>query len=221
MRSEAGIITSSLSTSLKSTCVILIYDLAQAKSEALVNIYSLLKQNIKSCNANQAATATKTAKKKGLFSKTKNFARAAHFFLYFYAVVLYDDNVELPETSWVHVLWRKCCLRSCLLFFRCRSFLPWWPLAVSHFLTAAVKFSCYSSNEIGLLCLFISGSSSFSVIHANVDFKIKWKDWESASLLLLFLSLKVRVAILRFTAEMRVYLKCKISTRFTWRGGRT
>ena len=64
MRSEAGIITSSLSTSLKSTCVILIYNLAQAKSEALVNIYSLLKQNIKSCNAKQAATATKTAKKK-------------------------------------------------------------------------------------------------------------------------------------------------------------
>ena len=46
MPSEAGIITSSLSTSLKSTCVILIYNLALAKSEALVNIYSLLKQNI-------------------------------------------------------------------------------------------------------------------------------------------------------------------------------
>ena len=64
MRSEAGIITSSLSTGLKSTCVILIYNLARAKSEALVNIYSLLKQNIKSCNANQAATVTKTTKKK-------------------------------------------------------------------------------------------------------------------------------------------------------------
>ena len=75
------------------------YNLARAKSEALVNIYSLLKQNIKSCNANQAATATKTAKKKGLFSKTNNFARAAHFFVYFFAVVLHDDNVKLPETS--------------------------------------------------------------------------------------------------------------------------
>ena len=41
-------------------------------------------------------------------------------------------------------------------------------------LVAAIKFSCYSSNEIGLLCFFfISGSSSFSVFHANVDFKIK------------------------------------------------
>ena len=44
-------------------------------------------------------------------------------------------------------------------------------------LVAAIKFSCYSSNEIVLLCFFfISGSSSFSVIHANVDFKIKLKE---------------------------------------------
>ena len=45
--------------------------------------------------------------------------------------------------------------------------------SISHFLTAAIKFSRYSSNEIGILCFLISGSSSFSVIHANVDFKIK------------------------------------------------
>ena len=47
--------------------------------------------------------------------------------------------------------------------------------SVSHFLTAAIKFSCYSSNEIDLLCFLICGSSSFSVIHANVDVKIKSK----------------------------------------------
>ena len=45
-------------------------------------------------------------------------------------------------------------------FFRCRSFLPWYVAAsISHFLTAPIKFSCYSSNEIGLLCFFISGSN--------------------------------------------------------------
>ena len=49
--------------------------------------------------------------------------------------------------------------------------------SISHFLTAAIKFSCYSSNEIGLLCFFfISISSSFSVIHANEDFKINSKE---------------------------------------------
>ena len=72
-------------------------DFARAKSEGLVNIYSLLKQNIKSCNANQAVRATETAK--NLISKKNNFARAAHFFVHFFAVVLHDDNVKLPETS--------------------------------------------------------------------------------------------------------------------------
>ena len=48
--------------------------------------------------------------------------------------------------------------------------------SISHFLTAAVKFSSCSSNEIGLLCFFIPGSSFFSVMHANVDFKIKSKE---------------------------------------------
>ena len=47
---------------------------------------------------------------------------------------------------------------------------------ISHFLTAAIKFSCYFSNEIGLLCFFISCFSAFSVIHANVDLKIKLKE---------------------------------------------
>ena len=28
-----------------------------------------------------------------------NFARAAHFFVHFFAVVLHDYNVKLPETS--------------------------------------------------------------------------------------------------------------------------
>ena len=35
----------------------------------------------------------------GLISKNNNFARAAHFFVHFFAVVLHDYNVKLPETS--------------------------------------------------------------------------------------------------------------------------
>ena len=59
---------------------------------------------------------------------------------------------------------------SIFFFFGCRSFSPWWPLEFLLFLTAAIKFSCFSSNEIGLLC--------FPVIHVNVDIKIniKWKE---------------------------------------------
>ena len=35
----------------------------------------------------------------GLISKKSNFARVTHFFLHFFAVVLQDYNVKLPETS--------------------------------------------------------------------------------------------------------------------------
>ena len=48
--------------------------------------------------------------------------------------------------------------------------------SISHLLTAAIKFSCYSSNEIGLLCFFLSLALALSVIHAKVDPKIKSKE---------------------------------------------
>ena len=58
-------------------------------------------------------------------------------------------------------------------FFHCRSFPPLVATSISHFLTAAIKFSCFSSNEIGPRCfLLISLVSSFSVIHVNRDIKI-------------------------------------------------
>ena len=44
----------------------------------------------------------------GLISKKAlNFARAAHFSLQFFAFVLYDYNVKLPETFWLHVFWEE------------------------------------------------------------------------------------------------------------------
>ena len=48
--------------------------------------------------------------------------------------------------------------------------------SISHLLTAAINFSCYSSNEIGLLCFFLSLALAFSVTHANVDINIKSKE---------------------------------------------
>ena len=39
--------------------------------------------------------------------KKKNFASAAHLFCTFLAVIFYDYNVKLPETSQLHVLWRN------------------------------------------------------------------------------------------------------------------
>ena len=68
--------------------------------------------------------------------------------------------------------------------------------SISHFLTAATKLSCYSSNEIDLICFFISGSSSFSVLERKNQLRC------------CFVSLKVRVAM-RFTAETRGYWNAK------------
>ena len=63
---------------------------------------------------------------------------------------------------------------------------------ISHFLTAAIKFSRFSSNEIALRCFFISRTSSFPVIHVIYTLKFSRKKD--------FLSLKVRAAV-QFTAE--------------------
>ena len=64
-----------------------------------------------------------------LISKKNNFARAAHFFCTFPCRCFARYNLKLPETSWLHVLWRKCRTCSCSLFFHCRLYSPWWPLA--------------------------------------------------------------------------------------------
>ena len=61
-------------------CITLNIDLARAKSEALDNIYSLFKQNIKSCNAKQQRQHWRTGKKNYRFNLQKsNFALAAQF----------------------------------------------------------------------------------------------------------------------------------------------
>ena len=62
----------------------------------------------------------------GLISKKNNFARAAHVFLQFFAVVLHDYNAKLPET----LLWRKCrtCSRSLFFSLPLIFSLHCWPL---------------------------------------------------------------------------------------------
>ena len=79
--------------------VIYRYDLARAKSEALDNIYSLFKQNIKSRNAKRRRQRRRTVKNSNRsYQQKNNFARAAHFFVHFFAVVLHDYIVKPPET---------------------------------------------------------------------------------------------------------------------------
>ena len=65
---------------------------------------------------------------------------------------------------------------SCSLFFFLPLIFTLVAASISHFLTATIKFSCYSSTKLVFFAFFMSGSSSFTVIHANEDFKIKSKE---------------------------------------------
>ena len=83
-----------------------------------------------------------------------NFARAALLFVHFFAVILYDYNVKLPETSQLHVLWRICGSSS-LLFTAAHFHLALEAASISHFLSAAAKFPCCSSNKKKMSPLFL------------------------------------------------------------------
>ena len=85
------------------------------------------------------------------------------FFVHFFAVVLHDYNVKLPETSQLHVLCRKCqtCSRS-LFFTAAHLHLALVDASISH-LTAATKFSCCSTNKKMSPLSFISRSSCLSL----------------------------------------------------------
>ena len=58
----------------------------------------------------------------GLISKKATLHVQHTFFVLFFAVVLHNYNVKLPETSLLPVFGGTC---SCSLFFHCRSFSPW------------------------------------------------------------------------------------------------
>ena len=135
--------------------------------EVLDNIYSLLKQNIKSCNAKRRRQRGLWKTTIGLISKKSNFARAAHFFCTFLAVVLHDYNVKLPETSWLPLVTRFMEeMYYVFLFafcFHCRSFSPWWQLAFLTFLPPLQNFHVVPPTKNVSLVFFISCSSSLSL----------------------------------------------------------
>ena len=99
----------------------------------------------------------------GLVSKKTTLHLQHTCFVHFFGVVLHDYNVELPETSWLHVLWRKCRTSSCSFFFHCRIFSPWWPLTFI-FPPPLQKFSCCSSDKKKSLLSFISRFRSLSLL---------------------------------------------------------
>ena len=96
--------------------------------------------------------------------------RSTVFFVHFFAVVFAWLQREANYTFYGG---NVACVPFCFFFFF--SLLLIFTLlaaSISHFLTAPIKFSCFSSNEIGFLYLFISRSSSCSVINIKVDIEI-------------------------------------------------
>ena len=102
-----------------------------------------------------------------LISKKTNFSRAAPFFDFLCRCF------APPQSPFVRLKRQTCrmCLTKILFPVSMLAFIFSLPGAyfhlvasISHFLTAAMKFSCFSSNEIRLL-------RSFSVIHVSVNIK--------------------------------------------------
>ena len=128
-----------------------------------------MKQNIKLCNANQVVMVENCKKKITL--------HVQHTFCTFLCCCFPRQQRETSRNFLVtHYFYGGNVVCAPVHFFLLLLIFALMASGISHFLTAAIKFSCYSSNEIGLLCFFISYFSAFYVIHANVDLKIKSKE---------------------------------------------
>ena len=132
--------------------------ISQAKSEALDDIYSLLKQNIKWCNAKRRRQRRRTAKNKqtnkqtkGLISQKKNnFARETHFFWTFLCRCFIRLQRETCRNFYVFSI----------TFFHCRSLL-WWPQHFSFCHRRYKIFMLFFQQKMSPL-FFISRSRSLS-----------------------------------------------------------
>ena len=93
----------------------------------------------------------------GLISKKATLHVQHTLFLHFFAVVLQDYNVKLPETSQLHVFWRTCRIRVLVHFFSLPLIftLHWWPLAFLMLLPPLQNFHVVLLTKKCLLCLFV------------------------------------------------------------------
>ena len=87
----------------------------------------------------------------GLISKKATLHVQHTFFVHFFAVVLHDYNVKLPETF----VWRKCrtCSRSLFFSLPLIFTLYWWPLAFLIFSPPLQNFHVVLPTKKCRLCL--------------------------------------------------------------------
>ena len=137
------------------------------------------------------------------------------FFVHFFAVVLHNYKVKLPSCTFYggNVVCVPVHSFSLPLIFTLVA------ASISHFLTGAIKFSCYSSNKIGLLC-FLSLALALSLLSTSMwTLKLSRKKELSLLLLLFFISKSPSgYAIYRRNARV---LEMQNFTPLTWAGGRT
>ena len=145
------------------------------------------------------------------------------FFVHFFAVVLHDYNVKLPETSWLHVLWRKSRACSCS-FFSLPLIFTLVGASISYFLTAATKFSCCFSNRKNVsfvfylsLCLSLLFSLSFAGLSPTFSFSLS-----PSSLYSKFVDMTINLSLIlsrtRIQKKFRLYwlFSCLCFTRREW-----
>ena len=106
------------------------------------------------------------------------------FFVRFFAIVLHEIT-QLPETFQLHVLSRKCCICSCSLYCSLPLIFTLGAASISHFLTTAIKCSCYSYDKIGFLC-FLSLTPALSLLSISMQTLELSRKNESALLLFFF-----------------------------------
>jgi len=120
-------------------------------------------------NGNKINRSNFTQKKTNLHSRT---------FLYISLRLFCTTTMPFCTTkTWNRLvthyfLWRNCCMCSPKIFLLVFLF-AFTVLAanISYFLTATMKFSCFSSQRNSSPLFLITRSSSFSVIHESVDIK--------------------------------------------------
>ena len=119
---------------------------------------------------------TKQKQKIGLISKKKKLFTCSTLFCKFLCRCFAQRQRETPKNFPVTRFMAEMLYVVLFTFFLLPLIFTLVAASISHFLTATIKFSCYSSTKLVFFAFFISGSSSFTVIHANEDLKIKSKE---------------------------------------------
>ena len=155
-------------------------------------VKSLLKQNIKSFNDKRR----RERKQPKLISwsnwqkKKKTTLHVKHTFSYiFFAVVLHDHNVKLGQKLPSYKFYGGNVVCVPVPFFSLPLIFTLVAASNSHFLTAAITFSPYSSNKIGLLCFLSLALALSSLCTSMQTLKLSRKK-ESVLLLLFYYLLK-------------------------------